>query len=438
MGIHPARLAPGRLLPAVVAAALAGGALACRLETGGPVDRSRLTDAASASATNILDGSVARFDPQADYFPEKAAFRHATQLEVEYHGHYKLVTFVSASVHERLRYLLVQRGTPVPDGYPDAKIFEVPARRFALASYRYGGAADLLGVADRLIAFRRRIATTPSIVRMIDAGRLSDDFSPERMAALEPDVVMSYYGNVSLSTSMNPYVALGIHEVSMAEHLEPTPLAKAEWIKFFAMFFNREAAAEQQFAAAEAAYRDLAARVRDITRRPRVALNVPSRGRWEIAGGRNQLARLIADAGGAYVFADDPTARSIREVSFEQALDRSLDADVWLIDAESAGRRDLAYALFADPVLATAPAVQRGDVWVCNRHPGSQRNPYWDQGLPAPHLLLADLVQILHPGLLRDHALAFYRRLARPEAAAPEGTVSDRVSDRVPGGRATS
>jgi iron complex transport system substrate-binding protein len=368
---------------------------------------------ASTPHTNILDGGVDRFDPGVDYFPEKASFTHATQLRVDYHGHYKLVTFVSNSVHERLRYLLVQRGTPVPTHYPGALVYEVPARQFALASYRYGGAADLLGVTDRLIAFRRRIATTPSIVRLIDQG-LSDDFSPERMAALDPDVVISYYANASLSTSMNPYVPLGIREVSMAEHLEPTPLAMAEWIKFFAMFFNREAAAQRHFAAVESRYRQLAARVLDVGYHPTVALNVPFRGRWQIAGGRNALARLIADAGGTYLFADDPSAASIRDVSFERALDRSLDADAWLVDAESSGRRDLAHTIFSDPVLADAPAVRQGRVWVFNLDPGGVRNPYWDQALPHPDRLLADLVHILHPSVVSNHQLAFLGRIARP------------------------
>jgi iron complex transport system substrate-binding protein len=386
---------------------------ACRLETGQPASRGPRIDVATAPASNILDGAVDRFDPGVDYFPEKATFRHATQLRVEYHGHYKLVTFVSNTVHERLRYLLVQRGAPVPTEYAGALVFEVPARQFALASFRYGGAADLFGVTDRLIAFRARIATTPSIVKLIDQG-LSDDFSPERMAALDPDVVISYYANASLSTSMNPYVPLGVREVSMAEHLEPTPLAKAEWIKFFAMFFNRESAAERHFAEVEAAYRRLAEQVHRVEHRPTVALNVPFRGRWQIAGGQNALARLIADAGGTYLFADEPSAASIRDVSFERALDRSLDADVWLIDAESSGRRDLAHALFSEAAVADAPAIREGRVWVCNLDPGDSRNPYWDQALPHPDWLLADLVHILHPEILGNHTPAFHTTLRPP------------------------
>jgi iron complex transport system substrate-binding protein len=393
-----------------VVVALSGG---CRFETGQSASRGPRAAGGGAPLTNIFDGEVGNFDPTVDYFPEKVAFRHATQLQVEYHSHFKLVTFVSNTVHERLRYLLVQHGTPVPQGYPDALVYHVPARQFALASYRYGGAADLFGVTDRLIAFRPRIATTPSIVKLIDQG-LSHDFSAERMAALDPDVVISYYANASLSTSMNPYVPLGVREVSMAEHLEPTPLGKAEWIKFFAMFFNRESAAERQFADAEAAYRRLAERARGVAHRPTVALNVPFRGRWQIAGGQNQLARLIADAGGTYLFADEPGTASIRDVSFERALDRSLHADVWLIDAESSGRRDLAHALFSEPAVADAPAIRGGRVWVCNLDPGDSRNPYWDQALPHPDWLLADLVHILHPEILANHTPAFHSRLQPP------------------------
>ena len=43
-----------------------------------------------------------------------------------------------------------------------------------------------------------------------------------------------------------------------------------------------------------------------------------------------------------------------------------------------------------------------------NEHGG---NDYWESGSLRPDIVLADLIKILHPQLLPDHELVFYRRL---------------------------
>jgi hypothetical protein len=62
------------------------------------------------------------------------------------------VRFLSNSIHEEITFILVQRGAPKPPNAMDAMVIEVPLRRFAVGSYRYGGTIDLFGVADRLVA----------------------------------------------------------------------------------------------------------------------------------------------------------------------------------------------------------------------------------------------------------------------------------------------
>ena len=38
-------------------------------------------------------------------------------------------------------------------------------------------------------------------------------------------------------------------------------------------------------------------------------------------------------------------------------------------------------------------------------------NDYYETGSAAPHLILKDLINIFHPGLLEDSVLYFYRKL---------------------------
>jgi len=126
---------------------------------------------------NTLDGRVDRYDATFDYFPDKVAFRHATQLRLEHHGHYKLVTFTPNVNGDTVRYVLVQRGTPVPNlpgiNHPLTHVFEIPLERVSLGSMRYGGASDLLGVQNRLsLVNGLRSITTPSILANIKVRSL--------------------------------------------------------------------------------------------------------------------------------------------------------------------------------------------------------------------------------------------------------------------------
>jgi hypothetical protein len=83
--------------------------------------------------------------------------------------------------------------------------------------------------------------TTPSIQRMFDDGRLQKNFDLEAIANRGCEIQFNYYSVSSLDSTDETFSRMGTTIVPMAEHLESTPLARSEWIKFFAMFFNAEA-----------------------------------------------------------------------------------------------------------------------------------------------------------------------------------------------------
>jgi hypothetical protein len=187
---------------------------------------------------------VARYEPGFDYFPHKVGFRHSNQLAAEYHGHYKRVRLVTNGVGEEFRFVFVQRGTPAPRVEPDDVVIHVPIERFSLGSYRYGGASDVLGVVDRIVGFGNHThVTTPSIQRLFETGRLQRNFDLEAIANRGTEAHFNWYATSSLSALDDAVERMGSLVIPAAEHMEPTTLARAEWVKFFAMFFNKEAEA---------------------------------------------------------------------------------------------------------------------------------------------------------------------------------------------------
>jgi iron complex transport system substrate-binding protein len=369
---------------------------------------------------NILDGAVENFDAGTDYFPEKATFTRARQLAVEYGRHYKRVTFRSNLAGETVRYVLVQRGTPVPD-LPEladdkTRLVFVPVNRFAQRSFRYGGAVDLLGVVPRLVAFPRSdIITTPSIRRRIESGEVRHDAGVELLVEADTEAVFEFYNGGVQDYLQRQYHELDLQIIQMAEHLESEPLAKTEWIKFLAMFFNREKTANEYYARVESEYENLKNRVAEKlpenSPRPRVMVNHYGGGAWFVYGERNTQTRLIQDAGGDYSWRGAETSYAgIFRTAYEAGYDRLADADVWIVGADWSTRFAKGDPLF-DERIRKLPIARSGRFFVTYNPDENGRNPYWDQALINPHLELADYVKAIHPDILPEHEFVYLRNL---------------------------
>ena len=373
---------------------------------------------AGRPAHNLSAAAVADYEPGTDYFPDKATFSHAQQIAVSYHGHYKVARITTRGVGDQFEYVFVQRGTPQPPVSPDARVIAVPVRRFSLGTFPSGRAAQALGVVDRLVAFANHTHTTvPEILQLFDAGVLSRNADTEAIVNRRSDAHFNWHFPGRLSRADDTYARMGVPLVDMAEHLEPTPLARAEWVKFFAMFFNKEAEATALFAEVARQYEALAARVAGLPSRPFVLVGTPQADGWQVYGGANVHARMIEDAGGEYLWADDNSAQSGRGVPFEDALTRARRADVWILGPDAAFGPRIGEVTVGDPRYGYVPAVRNGRVFVANRNYPDGPNPWWDEALVNPHRELADHIHMLHPELagdLGDEPMTFYARLTPP------------------------
>ena len=57
-------------------------------------------------------------------------------------------------------------------------------------------------------------------------------------------------------------------------------------------------------------------------------------------------------------------------------------------------------------------AFRNGQVWVYERRrQPSGANDYWTRSVSHPDLVLADLVKIFHPALMRDHVFEWYMQV---------------------------
>ncbi len=373
------------------------------------------TGIAIPAPTTADSGCVTQFDPTTDYFPAKSQVTHAAGFTLTYFSHYKVVEVTSPwpGTAAPETYVLVQCGTPVPVGFDDATVVEVPIRSLVALSSTHLPALEVLDQVPLLVgldsdgtvyseAVRQRVAD--GHISLVGSGNTVD---VEQVLALEPDLIMAF--SLGMDGDAHPVLRAASQTVLLnGEWLEPHPLGRAEWVKLTAALVNREATANTYFAEVVDQYERFRALAIQEPQPPTVFLNTPWEGVWYMAGGQSFVATLLRDAGSRYLWSDNDSPSSLY-LDFEQVLARAQDADFWLNVGQF---RDLESLLAADTRFEQFAAYQAGAVFNGDRRlAATGANDIWESAVIRPHTVLADLIAIFHPHLLPDHEFVYYRQL---------------------------
>ncbi len=345
----------------------------------------------------------------------KVHIRYSRNFQVSYRNGVTLVTVSNPwrDTGVGFRYLLKPRGTATPAGYKGYQVVEVPVRRIVLLSPTYLAFIEQLNLVDRLKGFSNLSRVySKTIRRAAQAGKIRNvgqgpSLRLEDVLDLKPDIIFTY-ATGGFRDSHPKLLEAGLKVGVCAEYMESHPLGRAEWIKFFALFFNRGAEAERLFKALEARYLRLASLTRKVKNRPAVITNTPFSGRWYVSGGNSFMARFIQDAGGNYIWRDIAQSGSI-PMDIELVYNRGLQAEFWL---NTGLWTSLAQARNAAPRLADFASLRAGNLFNNNKRVNAAGgNDFWESGIMRPDVILADLIRIMHPKLLPHHKLYYYRQL---------------------------
>lgn len=372
----------------------------------------------TAPTQNLADGCIAEgeFDPNVDYFPEKAQIEYAAGLSIEYHNSYKVVTVKTPwpGANESMEYALVQCGAPKPEGFLEEQIIEVPAKTIVTMSTTYLPALDELGLLDRLVGVDdTTYVNNPTVLKMAEEGKLASigygsGVNVEKVLELAPSLVMTYGSGAPEYDAHPVLLQAGQKVVVNAEWMDTTPLGRAEWLKFIALFFNKEAEAQTLFGQIRQDYQQLTALTASVSQKPTVFTGSAYQGTWYMPGGQSFAAAFLRDAGADYLWSEDTSTGSL-PLSFEAVFEKAKDADYWLNvgfvgSLDDLKGMDARYADFA--------AFQKGNVWNNDaRTNGSGGNDYYESAVIHPERVLADLIFIFHPDLLPNHQLMYYRQV---------------------------
>lgn len=290
------------------------------------------------------------------------------------------------------------------DGTADTLRPDAPVTSLVCMSTSYIGFLEEIGAEDVITGVSGRNFVTNGDVRE-RAAEVGYEAAPdyEKILSLHPDLVVTYTVSSVLPAYIVKLRSLGIRVLILYEHLEPSPLGKAEYVRLFGALTGRTAQADSAFASVKSRYEALALPA-DAPDRKKVLINIPYGDQWYIPGAENYLSQLIRDAGGEVLGATPGTGQSTT-ISVEKAYALSQQADVWLHPGLCRTRDELrsVHPLFGDFPVLGKPVYNN-----IRRYRSGGGNDFWESGAAHPERILEDLITILHPERSAGEGLRYY------------------------------
>lgn len=308
-------------------------------------------------------------------------------------------------------YLLIDKDKPLPENLPEGTIVRTPLSKAIVYSSVHCGLLQQIGALKSIGGIcDLKYIKLPEIQEGCRNGSITDagnGMNPdiEKIIDLHPDAIMlSPFEN---SGGYGRVEKLNIPIIECADYMETSALGRAEWMRFYGLLFGRTQKADSLFAEVENNYNELKALVAPLSSAPSVISELKNGSAWYVPGGQSTSARIYADAGANYVFADDKHSGSV-PLAFETVFDKGQDADFWLIKYNQAVDKTYSELKSDYAPYSGFRAFQERNIYGCN----TGKVPFYEDSPFHPDRLLKDLIKIFHPALLEGYELKYFTKLA--------------------------
>ncbi|RNC83223.1 MAG: ABC transporter substrate-binding protein [Balneola sp.] len=382
------------------------------------------------------------YDAGRDYFPDKVSLQYAKNFSVSYHKNYKVVrTNAQLSSWEGNGeeakediVVLVQRGTPAPaltGDLKDATIIQIPAKRVAVNIQNGEVFLNELGLSDNIVAVGGAVSYDDSIREKVINQELAQvGYSWHRPANMEVlleekvDLFLMNLSNLDFAEVLDRSRQLGIPATPVFEWSEGNYLARAEWIKFYSLFFNAEARADSVF-------NEIVEQVEEI-RALTSTINVNDKptmiwgyysgdDRWIVH--RNSIeAQFMRDIGVLNILEDfsRPVRNEGESISSEELLTTARNASHWMIgDIHSE-------SLPSENYMKNFNSWSSGRLYHNMKRSKPEANAFdwYGRAIVRPDLILADMTKLIYPEIDLDHKLYFMDHFDKSMKLPPETSQS--------------
>lgn len=306
--------------------------------------------------------------------------------------------------------LLIVRDSIKPVNYK-GQLLKGNAERIVCMSSTHIAMLDALDAVDRIVGISgKQYVSNDKILassKFIAEVGYEGNMDYETLVNIKPDLVLLF--SVNGASSLEPKLKeLNIPFIYIGDYVEESPLGKAEWLVPIAEIIGNREKGIEIFNNIVLRYEDLKNKIiENDLNYPKVMLNAPFNGSWYMPSSQSYVARMVADAGGDYVYKKN-TGNSSLPIEKEEALLLVSQADVWL-NIGSMNSLDEVKKNFPD--FTTTNCILNGNLYNNNlRSSPGGGNDCYESGIVNPDLILRDLIKIFHPHLIEED-FVYYKHL---------------------------
>ena len=314
------------------------------------------------------------------------------------------------------KYAFINREKAAKTTFPrdqyDAIIL-TPVERIITTSTTHLPALEALGSADKLIGFPGTdYISSETFRKQVENGSIrelgkNEGLNTEVILELNPDVVIGFSVD-GVNRSFETLGKAGIQVVYNGDWVEDSPLAKAEWVKFFGLLLEKEKKADSIFETIKDDYLAAAELAKGVSNKPTVLSGAMHKDVWYLPGGESPEAQFLKDANVDYLWQDTSENGSL-SLSFEAVFDKAREAEIWLNPSYYSSFEDLEQA---SSLYTEFDAFKNKSVYsFTNTRGPSGGILYYELGISRPDLVLKDIIKICHPNVLPDYESFFIKPL---------------------------
>ena len=347
-----------------------------------------------------------------------STIKYAKRFSIARHKNYTLVFLFGnkQNLDTTATYLIYNNNLLIDNTPQNIITIKKPCKKIAALSSIYANMLYELGEVEKIAAIDNRdYINNKEIIEKCKNGKIVElskgiEINLEQTIKLNPDIVFTFgMGDPSKDDNIKLQQAKIPVAISL-DHLEETPLARAEWIKFFACFVNKTNKADSIFNAIEKNYNELQLLGKKTKQKPIVFNEIKTGDAWYVPGGKSYIAKLLYDAGANYLWNENKNTGSL-PLSFEQVFLKAKNADFWLNLGLCNSKSEL---LNYDSRYVEFKAFKNDKLFNNNKNINSKGySDYWETGIIYPNKVLNDLLIIFHPELIPQlgHELFYYKQL---------------------------
>lgn len=296
----------------------------------------------------------------------------------------------------------------------EKNLIQTPIQRIILTSTTHIPMVELLGEENSIIGFphtnyvsslktRKRILDK----KIIEIGK-EGALNTEIVLDLNPDLVVGYSvsgADPSLQTLQKSEIPV----IYNGDWLEPTPLGRAEWIKFFGLLFNKEALADSIFNKIKNDYLT----AKEIANQSKHKFSVLSgavmgKDIWNLPAGDSFVAQFLKDANLDYIW-KDTKGRGSLSLSFESVYEKGKNANFWIAPGYFSNKKQM---LHQNKLYQNFEAFQKDQIYTPTTKKGNSGGVlYYEMAPSRPDLVLKDIIKVTRPNLLKDYNLTFFEKM---------------------------